>query len=287
MSGAPFRARPFGRFELRHFGELDSTNRYLLDEARAGAPAGLVVVADHQTAGRGRLDRRWEAPAGTNLLASVLLRPSLAPEELHLCTVAMALAARAAVAEVGGIEPVLKWPNDVMVGERKLAGILAEAVPGAVVVGIGVNVAWPPPDGEPGADQVPAELGHASSLWREARGPGHRVGPDPGGRPDPGVLLEVLLGVLEPRLDDLAGPDGRRRLAADYRRACATLGRAVTVSLPGGEAVTGTALEITAEGHLLVDLGPGVRTIAAGDVVHLRSPSSTGANGDPVYDGSP
>jgi BirA family transcriptional regulator, biotin operon repressor / biotin---[acetyl-CoA-carboxylase] ligase len=254
-------------YEVRRFGELDSTNRYLLDEARAGAPAGLVAVADHQTAGRGRLDRRWLAPAGANLLASILLRPSLAAGELHLCTVAVALAARDATAVVGGIEPVLKWPNDVMVGERKLAGILAEALPGAVVVGIGVNVAWPPPDGEPGADQVPPELGHATSLWREARGPGAPI------RPDPGVLLEVLLDALDGRLAALDDPDGRARLAAEYRRACATVGRAVTVSLPGDETVSGTVLDITAEGHLRLDLGQSVRTITAGDVVHLRSPA--------------
>src|ERR1700686_1291505 len=79
-------------YEVRRFAELDSTNRYLLDEARAGAAEGLVAMADHQTAGRGRLGRRWEAPPGANLLVSVLLRPTLPTEELHLCTVAMALA---------------------------------------------------------------------------------------------------------------------------------------------------------------------------------------------------
>jgi BirA family transcriptional regulator, biotin operon repressor / biotin---[acetyl-CoA-carboxylase] ligase len=253
-----------GRFrEIRRFPELDSTNRYLLDEARAGAAAGLVVVADYQTAGRGRLDRRWEAPAGTNLLASILLRPSLAPGELHLCTVAMALAARSALAEVGGIEPQLKWPNDVMVGERKVAGILAEAIPGAVVVGIGVNVAWPPPDDEPGADQVPSELNEATSLWREARKP------DPWIRPDPGSVLEVLLDELGPRIDDLADADGLRRLASEYRGACGTLGREVAVSLEG-ETVRGRVVDITVEGQLLVDVGACIRTITAGDVVHLR-----------------
>src|SRR5665213_2646554 len=136
--------------EIRRFRELDSTNRYLLDEARAGAPGGLVAVADHQTAGRGRLGRRWEAPAGANLLMSVLLRPDLPVEELHLSTVAMALATRSAcsAATAGAVIPVLKWPNDVMVGEGKLAGILAETVPDApgsraVVVGMGLHVAWP------------------------------------------------------------------------------------------------------------------------------------------------
>jgi BirA family biotin operon repressor/biotin-[acetyl-CoA-carboxylase] ligase len=166
------------RFEVRRFEELDSTNRYLLDQARAGAPEGLVAVADHQTAGRGRLGRRWEAPAGAGLLVSVLLRPSLPIEELHLCTVAVALAARSACTEAAGVEPGLKWPNDLIVGERKVAGILAEAREGAVVVGIGVNVAWPPPDTEPTEVAVPGDLAQATSLWRES-----------GTRIDPGRLL--------------------------------------------------------------------------------------------------
>jgi len=271
--------------EVRRFGELDSTNRYLLDEARAGAPEGLVVVADHQTAGRGRLGRRWEAPPGANLLVSVLLRPRLALGELHLCTIAMALAARAAIAGATGLEPMLKWPNDVIVGERKLAGILAETVPDAppdapgpegpasgaaaaraVVVGLGVNVAWPPPDAGPGTGPValPEGLGNATSLWRET---GTR-------EVEPSGLLEIILVELDRRLDDLAdvaaGGSGRRRLASEYRRVCATLGRAVRVSLPG-ETVTGTVSDITVEGHLLLDVRACVRTITAGDVVHLRT----------------
>jgi BirA family biotin operon repressor/biotin-[acetyl-CoA-carboxylase] ligase len=264
-------------FEVRRFAELDSTNRYLLDEARAGAGAGLVVVADHQTAGRGRLGRRWEAPAGANLLASILLRPALAVEQLHLCTVVVALAARAACGRAATVEPDLKWPNDLMVGERKMAGILAETVeyrlrPGvrsgsasgggsgrAVVVGIGVNLAWPPPPGAEAAVAVPDELGAATSLWRES-----------GTRVAPGDLLDLLLGELEPRLGEMGDVEGRRRLATAYRRACATLGRRVTVTLPG-ETVTGEVVDITVEGHLLVDVGAGIRTITAGDVVHLRS----------------
>jgi BirA family biotin operon repressor/biotin-[acetyl-CoA-carboxylase] ligase len=252
------------RFEVRHFEELDSTNRYLIDEARAGAPEGLVAVADHQTAGRGRLGRRWEAPAGANLLVSVLLRPTQPIEELHLCTLSMALAARSACAAATGIEPTLKWPNDLMVGERKLAGILAEAIPDgehgrAVVVGIGLNLAWPPPDTEPGDVAVPDELAHATSLWRES-----------GTRVEPGDLLGLLLDDLDRRLEDLARPDGRRRLASEYRSVCTTLGRPVTVSL-GHETVTGIVSDITIEGHLLVDVGACIRTITAGDVVHLRT----------------
>jgi len=233
-------------------------------------------VADHQTAGRGRLGRRWEAPAGTNLLASVLLRPALAVEQLHLATTAMALAARQACAATVGLEPVLKWPNDLMVGERKLAGILAEAIPAeviengdrrarggangsrAVVVGIGLNVGWPPPDSEAGGDPVPAELAGATSLWRET---GVRVAAD--------EVLAALLDDLEGRLDDLGDAMGRRRLAVEYREVCTTLGRQVRVDLEG-ETLTGAVVDITTDGHLLLDVGTCIKTVTAGDVVHLR-----------------
>jgi BirA family biotin operon repressor/biotin-[acetyl-CoA-carboxylase] ligase len=271
-TGAVFETGPgpeatrFG--EVRRFAAVDSTNRYLLDEARGGGADGLVATAAHQSEGRGRLGRRWEAPVGSNLLMSVLLRPALAVEELHLCTVAVALAARSACASTTGIEPALKWPNDLVVGERKLAGILAESEIGGrapslvVVVGLGLNVAWPAPDDAPGAEPVPEDLvGTATSLWRES---GRRIEPD--------AVLESLLGHLEHRLDDLARSEGRRRLASQYRSACATLGRTVTVALEG-ESVTGNVLDITTEGHLLVDVGACIRTISAGDVVHLRPPA--------------
>ncbi len=144
-----------GNGQIRWFDEIDSTNTYLREQARQGAPDGLVAVADHQTAGRGRLDRRWESPPGANLLASVLLRPGCDPDDLHLCTGAVALAAADACAEVAGVEPALKWPNDLLVGGAKLAGVLAEAefaggALAAVVVGIGLNVAWPGPAGAGG-----------------------------------------------------------------------------------------------------------------------------------------
>src|SRR5882757_2405609 len=127
--------------------EIDSTNAELLRRSRAGAPHGAVLVAGHQTAGRGRLDRRWEAPPGSSLLISVLLRPSLPTEELHLLTFAAGLAAVDACREVAGVELSLKWPNDVILdtddGVRKVAGLLAEStVEGgdvsAVVVGMGL-----------------------------------------------------------------------------------------------------------------------------------------------------
>src|SRR4029077_527548 len=103
--------------DIRRFGELDSTNRWLLDAARAGAPEGLVAVADHQTAGRGRLGRVWTAPPGASLLMSILLRPALPPERLHLATAAVALAAASALDDVARVRPGPKVHQQLLLGE--------------------------------------------------------------------------------------------------------------------------------------------------------------------------
>jgi len=285
---------------VRCFAEIDSTNRYVLDEARGGAPEGAVAVADYQSAGRGRLGRRWEAPPGSNLLMSVLLRPHLAVDELHLCTVAVALAAAAACEDGAGVVPDLKWPNDLMVGGRKLGGILAEALPAgtgdadaddgtgggsgkasAVVVGLGLNVGWPPPDAAPGSgqeqdrgdEQGSGQEGSRASERAEVLRTATSIRRLVPAALEPLALLGLILQALEPRLVDLADPEGRRRLTSEYRRRCDTVGRIVRVSLPG-EVFTGTATDITPEGHLVVDVGSGSRTVAAGDVVHLRDPGS-------------
>jgi BirA family biotin operon repressor/biotin-[acetyl-CoA-carboxylase] ligase len=243
-----------GEWQVRWFDQLDSTNTFLLAQARQGAPAGLVVVADHQTAGRGRLDRRWESPPGANLLASVLLRPRCEPADLHLCTAAVALAAADACREVAGVDPALKWPNDLLVEGAKLAGVLAEAefsgdAVAAVVVGIGVNVAWP---GPPGAGGTCLD--------------------DVGGTAEPAdrkILLERLLDALGPRRERLDDTAGRRVLAGELRRRCATLGQRVRVSVAGGE-LTGVASAIDDAGHLVLETDDGPRLVTAGDVVHLR-----------------
>ena len=280
---------------IRRFAEIDSTNRYLLERARAGAAEGEVAVADYQRAGRGRLGRRWEAPPWSNLLVSVLLRPELETEELHLCTVAVALAAAAACERGAGVEAELKWPNDLMVRGRKLGGILAEAIPAdpgpdpgpgpgsglrsapanqntaAVVVGLGLNVRWPAPDGAREialGEASPSDRAEpdfvATSLWQETAAAGRA-----GTVLEPLALLDLVLEDLEGRLVDLAERDGRMRLASEYRRRCDTVGKNVRVSLPG-EVFTGTATDVTLEGHLIVDVGVCLRTVAAGDVVHLR-----------------
>jgi biotin-[acetyl-CoA-carboxylase] ligase BirA-like protein len=195
-----------GKWDVRWFEEIDSTNTYLRQQAAEGAPEGLVAVADHQSAGRGRLDRRWEAPAGASLLMSVLFRPEFDPSELHLCTGAVALAAAEACRDVAGVGPVLKWPNDLLVGEAKLAGVLAEAefagdALASVVVGIGINVAWPGPEGVGGT--CLDDLGGTSEPV------------------DRKVLLDAVLAALSPRRALLDSAEGRRALAAELRQRCA------------------------------------------------------------------
>jgi BirA family transcriptional regulator, biotin operon repressor / biotin---[acetyl-CoA-carboxylase] ligase len=240
-----------GEWEVRRFDEIDSTNTYLRSEARLGAPEGLVAVAEHQTAGRGRLDRRWEAPPGASLLMSVLFRPEFDQAELHLCTVAVALAAAEACAEVAGVTAQVKWPNDLMVGDAKLAGVLAETEFSgddcAVVVGIGINVAWPgPPD-----------VG-GTCLDLHSDGPVERS-----------ALLTGVLASLATRRALLDHAEGRRQVAAELQERCTTLGRPVRVEMATGT-VVGMALDIDDAGHLRVQTESGVRSVSAGDVVHLR-----------------
>jgi BirA family transcriptional regulator, biotin operon repressor / biotin---[acetyl-CoA-carboxylase] ligase len=254
--------------EVRWFAALDSTNRYLADEAIAGASPGLVAVADEQSAGRGRLGRTWIAPAGASLLVSVLLDGAAPPEERHLVVVAAALAGIDAVDACCGFRPRLKWPNDLVVGDRKLAGLLAEAAvgPGAgrrrgdaedrsrmdvggVVVGMGLNVDW---------GEFPADLeATATACNRE----GHTAP-----RAD---LLVTWLRALDRRLQALAN-DGPSSLRADNIAASATLGRRVRVER-ARDTIEGEANALTDLGHLVVRTGDGLEhTISAGDVIHLR-----------------
>lgn len=245
-----------GEWDIHWLDEVGSTNTYARELARLGAPEGLVAVADFQTSGRGRLDRRWESPAGANLLASVLLRPDCGADDLHLCGGAVALAGADACREVAGVEPLLKWPNDLLLEDAKLAGILSETefsgdTLTAVVVGIGINVAWPGPEGTGGT---------CLDCNRDcsSHGPVDRR-----------VLLEHLLGALAPRCAQLEWRGGRRALADEIRRRCSTLGQDVRVEL-AGEELRGRARMIDDSGRLVVETGTGNRSVSAGDVVHLR-----------------
>src|SRR6056297_2784154 len=230
--------------------ETGSTNADLLVRAADGAPDGVCLVTDHQSAGRGRLGRTWEAPPGSSLLVSVLVRPDLAPEHLHLLVTAAAVAASDACDVEAGVRPRLKWPNDLVISapdgaDRKLAGILAETsvaagTVAAVVVGMGLNVVWPTP--------LPPELaGTATALNLETDTPADRED-----------LLVAYLRGLEALLGPLDSAAGREALLLRYRHLSATIGRDVRVELASG-AVRGTAVDVTSAGHLLVDI--------AGDLV--------------------
>ncbi len=209
--------------------ETGSTNADLLAAAAGGAPDRSVLAARHQTAGRGRLDRTWEAPPGANLLVSLLFRD--VPDEPHEPTQRVALAALA-VARRCGVDAAIKWPNDLLAADGKLAGILAQSQHGCVVVGVGMNVGWAPPG--------------AAKL---------------GGDHDP---LDVLAALLL-AYDDL--PDDVHEA---YRQHLSTLGAKVRVELPGG-VVEGRAIDIEADGRLVVLDACGItHRLSTGDVVHLR-----------------
>ncbi len=251
--------------EVRHLDEVDSTNRYVLEEARRGAPEGLVVVADHQTAGRGRLGRAWTAPPRSSLLTSVLLRPDLAPDRTHLVLMAAGVAACEAVFLAAGFAPSLKWPNDLVVGDRKLAGMLTEADLGggrlrAVVLGLGLNVNW-----EADWDELPPELAETATSCDLVAGE----------RCDRVEVLARFLERLDVHYATLASPGGGSAIAGEYRARCSTVGRRVRVDF-GDEALDAEATGVDEDGRLRVRGDDGFETaVAAGDVVHLRPRSGT------------
>jgi BirA family biotin operon repressor/biotin-[acetyl-CoA-carboxylase] ligase len=257
--------------DLRVVTETGSTNADVAALAATGAPEGFVLVAERQTAGRGRLGRQWQSPPRAGIAVSVLLRPgapraaaTVPPSRAGwlplLAGVALAETARR-VAEVDGY---LKWPNDLLIrtdGQaRKCAGVLAEAValPGseerAVVLGIGLNTSLREPElPDPGATSL--ALADAACADR-----------------DP--LLRALLRSLATwygRWRDAGGDAERSGLREAYLFHCGTLGRRVRVELPGGEACNGVAVDIDHDGRLVVeDAHGGLQALAAGDVNHLR-----------------
>lgn len=228
-----------------------STNADLAEAARNGAPEGTVHLTDHQTGGRGRLDREWVAPEGSGLTASVLLRPTGVPLDrwgwLPLLT---GVAVADAVADLG-IRAKLKWPNDVEVDGRKLAGILVEAVSTpdgmAAVVGVGLNVAMT-------VEQLPVP--HATSLAVE------------GIEVDRRDVLSGFLRALSRHYTAWRAADGSPEagLASAYADLSSSLGSTVRVSLPDGSVEEGPVTGIDADGRLLL----GDRAISSGDVVHVR-----------------
>jgi BirA family biotin operon repressor/biotin-[acetyl-CoA-carboxylase] ligase len=237
-------AERWGLGELRHVVSTGSTNRDLAGEARRGSTNAAVLVADHQTAGRGRRDRTWDDVDGGALLVSVRL-PVVAVSGHDLVAVLVA-AARAACEAVCSVPVAAKWPNDLVVEQGsapgKLGGVLSELVTGSpdvIVIGIGINLA--PVPGQPAATSI-AECG----------GPTER---------DP--LLAAILAGFGARRDD---PEAAR---SELRAASATLGRRVRVDI-GSSTLIGTATDLTDDGRLVLATEDGEQIISAGDVVHLR-----------------
>ncbi len=241
--GAGLMGRP-----LHWHATLPSTNAEAMRLAAAGAAEGTVVIAEEQTAGRGRRGRGWTSPAG-GVWLSVVLRPALPVDRLPLIGLVAAVAAARAIQSAAALRAKVKWPNDVLVGGAKVAGILTEAGPGLawVVLGIGVNA------------NVPAAL-----LPRGAPYPVTSLLEQAGGPIDRGRLAVALLRELECGYAVLRGED-RERVLASWRVCSDTLGRAVRVETMS-RVVEGLAVDVDHNGALLVRTPGGIERFVAGDV---------------------
>jgi BirA family biotin operon repressor/biotin-[acetyl-CoA-carboxylase] ligase len=260
------------RLDLRT--ETGSTNADAMAAGQAGEPEGLVVVAERQTAGRGRLGRTWTSPARAGLAVSVLLRPgAMVAGRYGWLPLLAGVTLVESVRRLAEVDAVLKWPNDLLVEGRKCAGILAEVVPGAeppaVVVGVGLNVTLR-------EDELPVDAG-----WDAEAGGGFADGPMAtslalagAAMTDRDPLLRAFLRSFAAwyrRWREADGDPDRSGLAAAYRGHCDTLGRQVRVLLPNGAELTGTARDLDPGGRLVVRTGAGQeRAVAAGDIRHLR-----------------
>jgi BirA family biotin operon repressor/biotin-[acetyl-CoA-carboxylase] ligase len=239
--------------------EVESTNAVLRDRAAEPDSSGLIVIGEHQTAGRGRLDRTWTAPPRSGLTMSALVRPGAVDASRWPWLPLLAgLAVAAAVRREGAVEAGLKWPNDVVVGtDRKVAGLLVERVevPGrtpAAVIGIGLNVTLRP-------TELPVATATSLAIERSAT-------------TDRSVLARAVLRNLDGLLQSWVevGGDASRGLRASYTEACVTIGQFVEVTLPGGDIAAGEAVGVDAQGRLVVATADGETAFGAGDVLHQR-----------------
>jgi BirA family biotin operon repressor/biotin-[acetyl-CoA-carboxylase] ligase len=295
---AALASRPGLWREVRVVEETGSTNADLLARARSGAGEGLVLVAEAQTSGRGRMGRRWISPPRCALTFSVLLRPAVPAGLLGWVPLLAGVAAASALRQTAGVDAWLKWPNDVLVDGAKIAGILAERWGNAVVIGTGINVLQqrgelPVPTATSllvargartamaqGAGAAVARAAGAGPATARAAGAAQVRGAGPAeGLADGAHMRERLLTAV---LDELArwycawldqpqpGDADGCGLRGEYLRRSGTVGTAVTVMLPGGQKLTGMAAGIDAAGRLEIRTGTGLVRVSAGDVVHLR-----------------
>ncbi len=238
--------------------ETPSTNAVLAARVHDSSASGAVVIAEHQTLGRGRLDRSWAAPPRSGLTMSVLVRPhDVTVSRWSWIPLLAGLAVAAAVRREAEVPAGVKWPNDVVVADHKLAGLLVERVespsqPPAAIIGIGLNVSL---------RRAELPVPSATSLALEGAA-----------TTDRSLLARAILRNLEGLLTgwQQAGGEAHHGLHAAYVDACTTLGRDVRIELPGGTHAEGRADGIDAAGRLLVRTARGREAFGAGDVVHLR-----------------
>lgn len=227
-------------WQVEHVLETGSTNTDLVERAQNGAPVHTVLAADFQTAGRGRLDRSWEAVRGANLLVSILFRDPLRPQ--HNFSQIVGLAAARACQQLAGVRPDLKWPNDLLVSGRKLSGLLASGDVDFVVVGIGINVNWAPAEAIALKEVAQNKTLHPADVLRA-------------------MLSEI--DVLEALpLDSLHNL---------YSTSLATIGSQVRIERSDGGTLLGRATSVERDGRLVVvDDDGATHRIDTGDVIHLR-----------------
>ena len=250
--------RPMTSFQpkILRYESVSSTNNEVAQFASRGAEEGTAVLADEQTAGRGRLQRTWTSPKGAGLYFSILLRPKIKEDRWSLITFMAALAVSDALQEACGLKTEIKWPNDLLAGERKICGILAEVIDTgtgrAIVLGIGINLT---------RNAYPEELvGQAISVAEVAIRPTDRD-----------EVLSALLRALTRRYRSLSDPEGASRIIEEWMsRSSYGEGKLVRVT-NGNETLTGITRGLEKDGALRLQIESGeIKTIRAGDVVQVR-----------------
>ncbi len=242
--------------KILRFESLPSTNTELARRASDGAEEGLSIVAEEQTAGRGRLQRTWSSPKGAGLYFSILLRPTIAQDRWPLITFMAALAVGDALQDAAGVTTDIKWPNDLLSGERKICGILAESVETpagrAVIVGIGINLT---------PEAYPREIAEAATSVAEAAAHLH------GRAPERETLLAALQNALARWYSLLHAPDGPEKIVAAWTsRSSYASGKFVTVA-NGDEVWQGITRGIESDGALRLETETdGLKVVRAGDV---------------------
>jgi len=245
-----------GQRDIHHFERTDSTNKRAKEIAAAGAGEGALVVAEEQTRGRGRLDRHWFSPAGQGIYLSVVLRPALPPSEAARLVLLAAVAVAETLIDTAGLKATIKWPNDVLVGGKKIAGILTELAMEMdavdyVIIGLGLNVNMP-------ADQWPEDIrGRATSVLAETGQPFSRP-----------LLLRHLLESFENGYEELTNA-GFEPIMARWRDLADMLGRKVSVQARGGS-YSGEVVDFDPDGFMILrDNNGRDRRILSGDVTIL------------------